>query len=479
MSKVVKNAFIYTAGGLLNPVLGFLLLPLYTSYLNPNEYGIIAAIYALILLFKVFYSLSLERSLIRLFWDYKTDFQQKVFLSTMTIGIIGIAFVMSGISILFFYPIQKIFPEIPAYPFYLIALIMVNEQIIFNIVQNVYRINEKAKSFVILTVSHFLIKTVLIILFLVVLEKGILGYFYAELITALFYIFVFVFLIKNYFVFAFDLVMFKSAFRFAIPYLPGITGSWIIGQSDKVFIAGILSLSDVGIYAISVKIASLLQIIDNSFKNAYLPYYFKTATTKSTIEAKNELGKFNNAYIQVLLLLGFSLIFLSKEIVATLLDSRFEEAYNYIPILVISGIISAFSSTILGTSLQQSKKTIADSGFGLIAAGITLTLNYFLIKSMGLYGANYSRLFSVIFLVAISYFYVKKVAFFIPINWYSLIISVLFYSGLYLLFQYFVHIDIILTIILKIVVIGFSAIFVFLKLRGKSFLKRNENALIK
>lgn len=471
MNKVVRNTFIYTLGGLLSPVLGFVLLPLYTRYLNPAEYGIIAAIYALILLFKVFYSFSLERSLVRLYWDYKSDYEQRVFLSTMTVGIAGLVIIMSAISILFFHPIQRIFPQIPAHPFYLIGLIMVNEQIVFNIIQNVFRIKEKANSFVILTTSHFLVKTVLIIVFVVVIEKGLLGYFYAELISALLFIFIFIFIIRDYFVFSFDFSMFKSAFRFALPYLPGFTGSWIVGQSDKIFIAGMLSLSDVGIYAISVKVASVLGIVDASFKNAYLPHYFKTTTTKSTDLAKIKLEKSNDIYIQFLMFIGFSVIFLSKEIIVTLVDSRFEQAYQYLPILIISAVLGSLSSTILGTALQQSKKTVADSSFGLIAAGITLTLNFILIRAMGLMGANYSRLASVIVLAIISYFYVKKYAYYIPFRWKTIAVSLLAYGMLYLVFEYLIHYDIVFMAIIKVIVIGSLGILLFFNYDGKSIFK--------
>ncbi|MFT5249096.1 MAG: O-antigen/teichoic acid export membrane protein, partial [bacterium] len=421
MNKVVKNTFVYTLGGLLNPLLGFLLLPLYTRYLNPNEYGIIAAIYSLIILFKVFYSFSLERSLMRLYWDYKTDYQRRLFLSTVSFATIGIAFLMSGISALFFKPIQQIFPEIPAHPFYIIALIMVNEQIIFNIIQNVYRIKEKANSFVLLTASHFLLKTILIILFVAIYEEGISGYFYAELITSLLFLLIYIPLFKSFFVIKFNKVMFFGAFRFSFPYLPGLTGSWIIGQSAIVFITATFSLAEAGIYAISTKIASILQIFDSSFKNAYLPHYFKIASTKSMEEAIIELKKFNNSYIQALFFIGFSIAFLSKEIVEVLLNSKYERVYLFIPLLTISMILSAFSGTIFGAAIQQSKKTMVDSGLGLITAILNLTLNYFLIKSFGLYGAAFSRLISMIFLVVIFYIYIKKRAFFIPFNWYSII----------------------------------------------------------
>ncbi len=471
MNKVVKNTFIYSFGGLLNPLLGFLLLPLYTRYIPPNEYGIIAAIYSLIILFKVFYSFSLERSLMRLYWDYKSHFQRRLFLSTISFATIGIAFLMSGISILFFKPIQQIYPEIPAEPFYFIALIIVNEQIIFNIIQNVYRIKEKAISFVTLTVSHFLLKTFLIILFVAIYEKGILGYFYAELITSFLFLLIYIPLFKSFLVFKFNKLMFFGAFKFSIPYLPGLTGSWIINQSALVFISGAFSLLEAGIYSISTKIASVLQIGDSSFKNAYFPHYFKIASTKSKEVAFTELKKFNNSYIQLLFFIGFTIAFLSEEIVRFFLDSKYESVSLYIPILVITMVLSAFSGTIFGAAIQQGKKTVIDSGFGLFTAALNLALNFLLIKSYGLYGAAFARLISVTFLVVIFYIYLKNKTFFIPFNWYSIIKAFLYYFSVYLFFQYFIHSEINMILFIKLIVISMTSILLILRFRSEGLLK--------
>ena len=42
MSQLSKELFIYGLGGILNRGIGFLLIPLYTSYLTVEEYGMLA-----------------------------------------------------------------------------------------------------------------------------------------------------------------------------------------------------------------------------------------------------------------------------------------------------------------------------------------------------------------------------------------------------------------------------------------------------
>lgn len=40
--KLIKNAVIYGLGQILSRFMGFLLLPLFTAYLSPKDYGVIA-----------------------------------------------------------------------------------------------------------------------------------------------------------------------------------------------------------------------------------------------------------------------------------------------------------------------------------------------------------------------------------------------------------------------------------------------------
>lgn len=41
--KIVKNSLFYTLGNILPQAAGFVLLPIYTAYLDPKQYGIVNA----------------------------------------------------------------------------------------------------------------------------------------------------------------------------------------------------------------------------------------------------------------------------------------------------------------------------------------------------------------------------------------------------------------------------------------------------
>ena len=61
--NLVKNTSIYTLGRLIPQLAGFFLLPIYTKYLTPSDYGIISAMQILSSVLVILFSLSIEGKL--------------------------------------------------------------------------------------------------------------------------------------------------------------------------------------------------------------------------------------------------------------------------------------------------------------------------------------------------------------------------------------------------------------------------------
>ena len=69
MSKLLKNSMFYTLGNIIPKVTKFLLLPLYSIYMSPTDYGIVSAMMALQLVLLIFFTLSADRGVERIFYD--------------------------------------------------------------------------------------------------------------------------------------------------------------------------------------------------------------------------------------------------------------------------------------------------------------------------------------------------------------------------------------------------------------------------
>ena len=69
--KLLKNSSIYTLVMVLQKGIGFFMLPLYTAYLTPTDYGIQAVVTSVSSFLSVFVTLGLDAAAQRFYYKYK------------------------------------------------------------------------------------------------------------------------------------------------------------------------------------------------------------------------------------------------------------------------------------------------------------------------------------------------------------------------------------------------------------------------
>ncbi|GAB4284877.1 MAG: hypothetical protein Kow0068_10060 [Marinilabiliales bacterium] len=78
MIKFLKNTSLYTIGNIIPQIANFFLLPLYTNYLSPADYGIVQSMQVLSAILIVFFTLAIDRAVYRLYFDFKTENEKKL-----------------------------------------------------------------------------------------------------------------------------------------------------------------------------------------------------------------------------------------------------------------------------------------------------------------------------------------------------------------------------------------------------------------
>src|SRR5690606_37689933 len=82
---------VYTLSNLLNSAVGFLLLPLFTHYLNPEDYGILSLLNTTIAIFSIIIMVGADSSLRREFYNFKGSRYAAYFSSSVVTTIIAFA----------------------------------------------------------------------------------------------------------------------------------------------------------------------------------------------------------------------------------------------------------------------------------------------------------------------------------------------------------------------------------------------------
>ena len=458
MKRIFVNTSIYTIGNILPKAVGFILLPIYTRYLSPADYGIVSSMMVLQTILAVFFSMCLERSIYRLYWDNKTESAKRNFLGTITISIAAIAFSILSLLFIFNHYVGLIYKSINFYPFYVYA-ILIGFISVFSLIPCIYfQLKERAGIFVTLSISQFIANSSLILWFIIAEREGAAGYLKGQVIGASLLLPLYLYIGYRIINFKFQFSILKESLLFSLPLIPTIMCAWILNLSDRIFIERYFSLEEVGIYSLGYKIAGLVGIVSGAIAMAYGPVFFRLVNSDDQLQVRKTIDRYNHVYLMAIILMSFFIAFFAKEVIILAFDNRYTVAHLFVGLISFSYLFSQ-AAGITSLYFQQSKKMKEVMVIALLIAGINVILNFLLIPNFGAYGAAYATILSFILGFVLSYLYTKRFCFFIPFQWGRLIPLVGILIFVFVFFQYVLILDVVVSLIVKIIIVGIGSLF--------------------
>ena len=145
LSSLVKETAIYGVSSILGRMLNWLLVPLYTQYLLPAEYGIVTELYAYAAFLLIIYTYGMETAFFR--FTNKLEKKQEFILNQSQASVLVSSVLLSTIMILFATPIIN-YLEYPGKENYIIwfSVILAIDAIVAIPFANL-RLRQKAKKF--------------------------------------------------------------------------------------------------------------------------------------------------------------------------------------------------------------------------------------------------------------------------------------------------------------------------------------------
>ncbi|MGY5354887.1 lipopolysaccharide biosynthesis protein [Wenyingzhuangia sp. IMCC45467] len=450
MSSIVKNTFIYTIGRVLPQITGFVLLPLYTKYLSPAEYGIVESMLALGMVLTIFFSMATERSMFRLYYDYSSLFKKKIFIANISFLI----FLFSSIVLLLLFVlkdyVELIYTSISFTPYYVYAIINAYFMAFAFIPQTMYQVQEKALKFLLITISSFFIGIVFILYYVVVLNQGAEGLLKGKMIGNLVMLPVYIYLIYKNSVFRISKKVLKNIISFSLPMVPTLLTAWVLNMSNRIFIERYFTLDDVGIFSMAYRISSLVGMLLGAVFTAYNPVFYRLANNKNEdqVVSKAKIADLNHLILTLSIIICFGLSFFSKELVYFLLDEKYSESAYLIPVITLSNMLIQVAA-FYNLMIYQSKKSVLIMTVSIIGAICSIGFNYLLVPMLGAYGAAWAAVLSAIVLLLLKIYYASK-NYYVKID-YKVFISVLFFLGTLIFVEInYLSIDMLTLLIIKI-----------------------------
>ncbi|GAA0428962.1 oligosaccharide flippase family protein [Lentibacillus halophilus] len=373
----------------MTPLIGFIMLPIYTQYLSPDEYAIMTTVQTLVGMLEVFIILSLKSALTRFYYDFLEDLKkQKEYLGSIFMFVFLFSTVLSLISLFLYKPIGSLlFNSIPIKPYYFYLIILAWISGLFSLPMALYRAQEKAGTFVSANVIKAFF-TMLLTGYLIVgegmgAESALLSQITISfIVTAIVYIFQLKNIKLNW-----NKTFIKESLLFSLPMIPHVASGWIISSSDRVILEKFISLDNLGVYSLAAQVSMVLAIFYTSVNNAFVPRY-----TRLRKEGQETDGnKLLKVFLMVILIFGLVSIPISMFAVRVITSEEYYGAIILLPALLIGHMIKGFYYMPVA-KLVYAKKTGAIARSSTIAAVVNIIINFVVIPYIGVYGAIVSTI---------------------------------------------------------------------------------------
>lgn len=409
--RLSKHSVIYGFGVSISRLIGFFLLPLYTRYLTPSDYGVLETFGVTQGILSIIFVMGLSSALFMSYFNYQNEADRKTVVSTALIFLTATSLCLSLIliatasnfSLFFFHSTQY------TYYFQIIFLTLFFDTGIV-IPLSIFRAKEESKKYVMVSLVRFLMSVGLNIYFIVVLGRGVLGILESGLITAgSLYALLIPSIIKET-KFRFSKPDLKAMLSFGLLLVPGNLGAWILTVSDRYFLLFLSTPHELGLYSLGYKFGLIIKgLIVGPFTLAWSPFFWSVAKEENAKEVYSSVLTY---FVLVGMFVALALSVLSKDVLAIMATPLFYGAYKVIPLIALSYVLYG-CYYILNIGYHISKKTKYSPLIIGIASTVNLCLNYLLIPTYGMMGAATATVISYLvlpigaFLVSRRYYPIK------------------------------------------------------------------------
>ena len=390
-TRVVRGAAVYGVANVLQNSLQVLLLPVYTAFLKPSEYGVVATIVSVSSLVTAFAVYGFDQATIRLFYDHKDDpralgaFLGSMLASlTVLIGTIGAVLLATGRLFL-----GALYKGIPLWPLVALGLVSAMLMPFTRVLQSVLQAQERPRAYATISLGYMLLRAGVAIALLMSTELRagaiLAGNASASGVFACISVLTLVVMGARSFRWAYV----KQAMSYALPLFPHTLFVRARASADYILLNRLACSSEAGGFGIANSIAGVMATFSTAVNRAYQPVLYETLASDSGV-GEGQLGRMGLLVAYMYSVVGLTVALFSREILSILAHSDYHFAAPALSWAVLAGATYGVYSLFLNTLLYNKKKSKLMPVFSAGICGTNVALAILLVPKMGAAGAAFA-----------------------------------------------------------------------------------------
>ncbi len=388
LKRLGSQSAIYGVGGIISRLIAVFLLPVYTVYLGTKGFGQIETIVALTAVLAIVLRLGITSAFFRFYFDSEDAKRRTLVVRTsfwFTMGMATLGLVVGWIFA------EQISGWLDLGDPWLVRAGFVGLWAQMNYAQmtSLFRVEERPVGFAIASVANVLITIGATIALVVGAHKGAIGAVVGNFLGTL-AVYVVLLAYRRYQLgLQFDRGLLRAMNRFGLPLVPSALALWAINLIDRLFINGYKGQSEVGIYSLAVRIASVIVFLMTAFQLAWPAFAYSIR--------EEGVAKRTYAYVLTYLLFITCWVSLALGSLAPWLVSllaphgNFARSAGAVPFLCF-GVAAYSGYSVLAIGVGRTRQTQLNWIVSGAAALINIVLCIALIPPYGMMGAAVATL---------------------------------------------------------------------------------------
>ncbi|HMA27433.1 MAG: lipopolysaccharide biosynthesis protein [Solirubrobacterales bacterium] len=410
LRRLATTGAAYTASSVISKLIAVALLPLYTRYLTPADYGAAEVLVTGVIAASIVIRLGIIEALLRFYYqsgEEPTQVVKTAFASLLWTTTIGLA-----LALPFAEPISRLLLGHSDAGLMRIAIFGLWVFTMFEFLTALFRLDERAKAYFAFTVSNVLVTIPATVWLVVGEDRGASGLLLGQYVTGAVFLAGLVIAQRSRLALVPDVALWRRMLRWGLPTMPAELSLYSLNFIDRVLIVRLVGLGDAGLYSLSVKFAQAVNVLVKGFQLAWPPLAY---SIEDDDEARHAYAVIVTWFVSVTSFAVAGMWLLSRWIVRALAAPEFFDSYKTIG-LVSTGVMLYALYLVLVIVLGRTGRT--EFNFPATGAGtvVNIGLNLALLPSLGIVGAGISLVASYAVVLLLMYVFTQRL-FKVPYEW--------------------------------------------------------------
>ncbi|HEX5990854.1 MAG TPA: oligosaccharide flippase family protein [Solirubrobacterales bacterium] len=417
LRRLATTGAAYTAASILSKVIAVALLPLYTRYLTPEDYGAAEILFAAVVLVSIVVRLGLIEAILRFY--YKDDESPERVVAATFAGLFWLSTLGALLALPLAGPISELLLNESELPVDASASELVRIAIgglwvltLWEFMLTLFRLDERARAFFLTTILNVVAAIALTVVLVVGLDEGARGLLLGSYATGAAFVVALIGLQWRRLSLRPDVPLLRRLFRFGLPTMPAEVSLYLLNFVDRLIIVRSLGMAEAGLYSLGVKFAQAVNVLVRGFQLAWPPLAY---SIRNDDEARRTYATVVTLFVAGCAFVVTGMWLFSRWIVRALAAPDFFDSFEVIGLISTAVTLYALY-LVLVVILGRTGRTEFNLPAAIGALVVNVALNLALVPSLGIVGAGIALVASYLVVLGLMYGFTQRL-FPVPYEW--------------------------------------------------------------